>query len=362
MATGDHFTAPEHVRDRDALITTVIIPVYNGAETISQCLEGLRDQTVTPDEVLVIDDGSTDGTAEVVTQFPEVRLIRQDNSGPAAARNLGVAEAKGEVALMIDADCRPVPSWVEAMVRPFDDPSVVGVRGEYLSDQVELTAQWIQAEYEDRYLRSRGRERIDFIDTYSAGYRVEEFLAAGGFDTSIPTAAVEDQEFSFRLAADGHRLVHAEGAKVFHRHNRTPARYFRRKYTMAYWKYRAVATDPSKMVADSHTPQRLKAQVALAGVALGGVALSTISPSIGFRLLAGSSLATVLAESKIWPRLARRNPALLAGAPIFTLIRSHALFAGVLFSLPDAVRYMRSGPGQSATSVAPETPISDLAA
>ena len=196
---------------------SVIVPVYNGAELMPRCLDTLAEQTWTHDdyEVVVVDDGSTDNTAAVVTDWcarhPDVCtvLVRQDNAGPAVARNHGAATARATLVFFTDADCAPERDWLEEMAHAFADPDVAGAKGAYLSDQTGLVPRFVQAEYEDRYDRMRGQEQIDFVDTYSAGYRRDVFLENGGFDAVFPTASVEDQEFSFRLADKGYRLVFA---------------------------------------------------------------------------------------------------------------------------------------------------------
>ena len=111
-----------------------------------------------------------------------------------------------------------------------------------------------------------GVESIDFVDTYSAAYRRDIFLANGGFDSTFPTASVEDQEFSFRLAEKGYRLVFVPAAKVFHRHNHTLSAYIRRKFLIGYWKVLVTRRHPGRAVRDSHTPQALKLQMGLAAV------------------------------------------------------------------------------------------------
>ena len=95
---------------------SVIVPARNCAAHLERCLGALAAQDLAdPYEVIVVDNGSTDGTAEVAERHgAPVRVIRQDNRGPAAARNRGAAEASGSVLAFTDADCMPVPCWLSA--------------------------------------------------------------------------------------------------------------------------------------------------------------------------------------------------------------------------------------------------------
>jgi glycosyltransferase involved in cell wall biosynthesis len=260
----------EHVTD-EACLVSIIVPAYNAAQTIQDCLNTLFQQSVERDcyEIIVVDDGSTDATPDIVTSYSSVRLIRQANAGPAVARNRGAQEARGEILLFTDADCVPAHDWIERMIAPFQrsDVKIVGVKGTYLSCQRALTARFVQLEYEDKYRRMARFEYIDFIDTYSAGYRRDVFLTNGGFDTSFPTASVEDQEFSFRLARRGHKMVFVPEAHVYHLgHADTLSKYLRKKFKIGYWKVLVHKWHPDKMLADTHTPQMLKIQLLLAAV------------------------------------------------------------------------------------------------
>ena len=243
---------------------SIIVPAYNASSTIERCLAALVAQQSAPSfEIIVIDDGSQDATPEIVAQFPQVRLIRSSHRGAAAARNYGAREAHGEILLFTDADCEPAPSWVREMLSPFDDHSVFGVKGVYRTRQRERIARFVQLEYAEKYARMAKEREIDFIDTYSAGYRRDIFLNNGGFDETFPTASVEDQEFSFRLAKQGHRLVFAPNAVVYHQHVTTLRAYAARKFRIGFYKVYVHLQHPDKLWHDSHTPATLKLQVAL---------------------------------------------------------------------------------------------------
>jgi GT2 family glycosyltransferase len=309
---------------------SVIIPVYNGGQTLPACLEALRHQTHPADEVFVVDDGSTDDTV-ALAEGAGVTVLSQAQAGPGAARNRGARAAGGDILLFTDADCAPVPDWIERMLAPFADPSVAGAKGEYRTRQRELVARFVQQEYQDRYDRMSRQPQIDFVDTYSAAYRRHLFIAAGGFDTSFPTASVEDQELSFRLARQGHRLVYVPGAIVTHQHDSSLGEYARRKYGIGFWKVLVTGRYPDKLVRDSHTPQVLKLQMGLA--ALGGLLLLSGAGTRAWALAAAGWLAwagLLVSGGPFYFKIARRDAPVLAVAPLLLFVRAWALGAGFL--------------------------------
>jgi glycosyltransferase involved in cell wall biosynthesis len=314
---------------------SVVVPAYNAEATIDLCLQALARQTMLQEryEVIVVDDGSTDDTCARVRAHPAVRLLVQSHAGPAAARNLGVQHARGEIVLFTDADCEPAVDWIERMVAPFADKGIVGVKGAYRTRQRERVARFVQAEYETRYdhmARRMAREAsIDFVDTYAAGYRRDVLMASGGFDTAFPGASVEDQELSFRLAKQGGRMVFVPSAVVYHwGHARTVRSYARKKFRIGYWKVAVLKRHPDKVWRDSHTPQVLKIQILLLG--LGGVCLFVgvfWRPLVwGVGVLGAAFLGTTLPFfAKAWAK----DPLVALLSPGLLLVRALALGAGL---------------------------------
>ncbi|HEV2396664.1 MAG TPA: glycosyltransferase [Candidatus Sulfotelmatobacter sp.] len=244
------------------MLISIIIPTFNGASRIGNCLDALLKQTHNRDtEILVVNDGSTDETADVVARYPCVRLINQANAGPAAARNHGATEAKGAIILFTDDDCVPTPNWLSAMFEPFNEPEVIGVKGVYRTHQTRIIARFVQVEYEDRYRLMVSLRSIDFVDTYSAGFRRDKFLEMNGYDTTFPVACAEDAELSYRMSARGWIMKFIPTAVVYHTHPDTLWRYLKKKYKFAFWRVVALFKNPAKTLKDSHTPQVMKAQL-----------------------------------------------------------------------------------------------------
>jgi cellulose synthase/poly-beta-1,6-N-acetylglucosamine synthase-like glycosyltransferase len=323
------------------MVCSVVVPAYNAVHVLPRCLIALTRQSIDRSEyeIIVADDGSTDATVsqaeQCLTAHPQARVLRAAHGGPAAARNAGVRAARGDLVLFTDADCEPAPDWMECMVRAFDDPQVAGAKGVYRTRQTSLVARFVQQEYEDKYDRLAGRSSIDFVDTYSAAYRRDVFLASGGFDVSFTTASVEDQELSFRLAAQGHRLVFVPEAIVDHQHDTTPLEYLRRKYGIGYWKALLLRSHPDKAVHDSHTPQMIKVQMGL--LAVGTVLL--VGWSVGWLvgwLVSGLAAIWLMLFVSMMPlliKIARRDPAVVWIAPILIALRAFGLGLGLMVGL-----------------------------
>lgn len=309
---------------------SVIVPVRNGHNTLPACLDALRAQTLSSDnyEVIVVDDGSTDDTAKLACR-DGVTVDSIPPSGPATARNRGAQIAKGDLLLFTDADCIPALDWVERLSSIFAQPDVMGAKGVYRTREQGFVPRFVQLEYLSKYDHMARLPSIDFIDTYSAAYRRDVFLTNGGFDTSFPTASVEDQEFSFRLARKGYKLIFVPDAIVYHRHDLDLPDYFRRKFWIGYWKAFLLRRHPEKMLKDSHTPLSQRAQIALLGTAGIALALGWLHPAF----LVASLILLLLFIASAFPFLsfiARHDSSVLIAAPLLLVVRAVALGLGLV--------------------------------
>jgi len=207
---------------------SVVVPTYRRPELLRRCLDSLRAQDVERDrfEVVVVDDGSGDSTAQVLNMFDVIGVVQAENRGPAAARNVGLATATGELVLFLDDDVAAAPDLVSTHLRLHaqrDDP-LLGVLGRVDWDpslQVTNFMHWLdrsglQFAY-DTWLRE-GAVAPPYAAFYTANLSMHRALLAdvGGFDERFPYAAFEDIELAFRLAGRGFHLDYQPSAQAFH--------------------------------------------------------------------------------------------------------------------------------------------------
>ncbi|MBI2952741.1 MAG: glycosyltransferase [Chloroflexi bacterium] len=306
---------------------SIIVPAHNARDHIGNCLSALLQQDGLQDdyEVIVVDDGSTDGTEDLARGYG-VRILSQAHRGPGAARNYGASQAKGSLLLFTDADCEPAVDWATRMAKAFAQPEVIGAKGAYRCRQKGLVARFVQVEFEDKYDHLRKSEYIDFVDTYSAGYRREVLLAGGGFDPRFLRASVEDIDLSFRLAKNGCKMVFVQDAIVYHRHPATLREYARRKFWFGYWRVVIYRRFPGKALADSRTPLSLRVQVTLAGLLVPAILASIattwlLAPAIFMLFMVSTVPFTIKALCK--------DRAIGLIAPFMLLTRALALGVGL---------------------------------
>jgi glycosyltransferase involved in cell wall biosynthesis len=205
---------------------SVVIAAHNAEDTIRATLESVLAQTCADFEVIVVDDGSTDRTAGVVEglEHEAIRLIRQSNAGPAAARNAGIAVARGTFVSFLDADDVWLPRYLELMLDAFRSEPEAGVAftdawawDEALARFRRRTVMFTES---PSYLPVDPRQlfRLLIVRNFffvSATVRRDVFAKVGGFDTAI--FGSEDWELWLRIVANGYRAVRAQGVLAVYR-------------------------------------------------------------------------------------------------------------------------------------------------
>lgn len=204
---------------------SIIIPVLNGGWVLRRTIESLRAQDLPPDrfEIVVVDDGSTDGSTEGLEALAspvEVRVLRQANRGRAAARNIGAAEARGRVLLFIDADIWAAPGMVSAHLAHHADRRNLGVQGRWRDHPDSLTTVFMRARNVWPDLTIRHRENLSpyHIVTRNLSVDAETFQRIGGFDEGFTGYGWEDIELGLRMARSGVTLRFEPTALGYHYH------------------------------------------------------------------------------------------------------------------------------------------------
>lgn len=193
---------------------SVIIPVHNGAATLAETLLALKQSAVAPGEIIVVDDGSTDRSTEIATNFGVKVLSMSGRRGPAAARGLGASRAAGDVLMFLDADVRihpggpDEPGAVERIARIFEEqPDVDAVFGSYDTQPTarNFVSQWKNLSH--HFFHQHGRAEAQTFWAGCSGIRKRAFLAVGGYDTRYRGATIEDIELGYRLRSHGFRVL-----------------------------------------------------------------------------------------------------------------------------------------------------------
>jgi len=194
---------------------TLVVPCFNGEPYLARTLEGCTRQTVPPHELLVVDDGSTDGSATVARSFPVRVLTHRRNRGIAAARNTALAAIRTPLVAFVDADAVPDPALIEGFLRAFADDGVVGVGGRGREDQRSTLADRWRCTF---WQQNHGDEPLAdawMVMGLCCAFRVAAVRDIGGFDPRY-TRAGEDVDVSLRLRATGGRLVYRPELVVRH--------------------------------------------------------------------------------------------------------------------------------------------------
>ncbi len=215
------------------------------------------------------------------------------------------------------------------MITPFNNNDIVGVKGAYRTDQKELTARFVQLEYEYKYEKLGNYTYVDTIDTYSAAFKKDLFLKEGGFDTSFPVACAEDFEFSYRLSLKGYKMVFNPAAIVTHHHPDTLSWYLKKKYKFAYWRWLAIKKNPEKLTSDSHTPSDMKFLAIISPLLAACSTFSIVKKDK--RPVAALLIVFLITSCRFSCFIYKKDSLIGLLSPVFIFLRGISQFFGLVF-------------------------------
>jgi cellulose synthase/poly-beta-1,6-N-acetylglucosamine synthase-like glycosyltransferase len=206
--------------------TSVVVPAFDAAATIEECLESLLALRYDgPHEVVVVDNGSRDGTRAILGRYSgRIRVVDEPRRGPAAARNRGVRETDGEVVAFTDADALVAPEWLRRLVEPLSDPRVGVAGGRILARPGGNGAERFGETIHDHHA-ALCVWRPPYAITMNWASRRTVLEEAGLFDESLRRC--EDVDLSYRIGAAGYAFAYCPDAIVYHRNERSLLGLFR---------------------------------------------------------------------------------------------------------------------------------------
>jgi len=209
---------------------SVIVPVWNGREYLSACLDALLAQDYPDSEVIVVDDASTDGSADFVAEnYPRVRLIRSEhNLGFAGACNVGIEAGQGEVLVLLNQDTRVCPGWLQALVGALQEfrTGVVGCKILYPDGKtIQHAGGWIEwplglAHHHGQGEQDAGQwdvpQPVEYVTGAAMAFRRDVLVRVGLLDEGFWPGYFEDADFCFRVREAGYEVWYTPGAVLTH--------------------------------------------------------------------------------------------------------------------------------------------------
>jgi len=207
-------------------LVSVIIPTFGRTEKLAESLGALNRQNTDRFEVVVVDDGSPQPVTRAdLPKFDRfhLRILRQENRGPAAARNCGATNAEGQILLFTDDDCLPTRDWVSKLEKEVNsNPEALvgsltfnGLPNNRWSSASQLILDLVYEHF------NRAPENAYFLASNNLACRRDLFLQLGGFDTDFPKAGAEDRDFCDRWRATKRPIRLIREQLVEHRHAQT---------------------------------------------------------------------------------------------------------------------------------------------
>jgi len=193
---------------------SVIVPTYNRPAPLARCLASIQSSRIAA-EIVVVDDGSE---PPAIAAGPGVTMLHQQHQGPATARNLGAARARGRYLAFTDDDCVVAPNWLEALQARLERSPDALIGGQVVNGEPDNWAAVFNQDLQDVLGRLTEGTARWYLPSNNLCVSAAGFKSIGGFDESFPLAAGEDRELCERWRRQGAEIVYEPAALVKHHH------------------------------------------------------------------------------------------------------------------------------------------------
>jgi GT2 family glycosyltransferase len=306
-----------------------VVPVHNGRRWLDEALTAiLAQRDGRPFEVIAVDDGSSDGSAELLSRWAstgQVRVIQGDGRGAAAAINIGIRAARNPIVCLVDQDVVIQPGWLARLVDALAEPGVAAAQGRYVTDRsAPIVSRVMGLDLEQRYASLRTTS-TDHVCTGNSAYRADALRAVGLFDESFGYGY--DNDMSYRLAKMGYSLRFRAEARAIHRCRESLRTYLSQQYGLGYGRLDLVAKHRRRVTGDAVSPMIMMAHAPLMLGALGAGLIAAALGMAGGRWYVPALLSLVLVGALALERfvagvrvtILRRDPAGMWFVPIHLL-------------------------------------------
>ena len=308
---------------------SIVLPMYNSAADVAEVLAELDRQSYHDREIILVDDGSTDGTRKVATDLTagrsDVTVVETNHGGASHARNTGVEKARGEIVFFAESDCVYDPMYLQRAVDSLDsDPKAgaVCLTGAPLITRSTLATQCIDIENKVQHqLLNQGKLK----PFYAWVYRKEILMRLGGFDEKLFQG--EDKDLFSRVKKAGYTVAWVPGVNWWHRRDQTTPQLARKWFTRG--RTRVLFSIKHRRILD------ILKTVAPFWVTVFGVILLIWSPLLGALVLLFVALLFIGTTLKVmrisWPVVKRKRTFL--GYPLFVMTRNFSMATGYSIAL-----------------------------
>lgn len=215
---------------------SVIIPVYNSADMVGDCLQSFLAQDYPEDrfEIIAVDNNSTDKTAEVIQQFPVKYLLEDKVQSSYAARNAGAAAAKGEGFLFFDADQTVEPDFLRKFTRYWNDQQYGAFGAQYKAVNLDntLAGKFWSIQESLQFSNEDGQKAFSKLGGGNTLVRKDVFEKVNGFDSSLISWG--DYDFAYRLKQAGVQVKYVDDAMITHKQRTTLKALLKREYRIGF--------------------------------------------------------------------------------------------------------------------------------